>query len=154
MKQHQFTFGDDPTYLFKDLDINEKYGYPIYVDGEHVGGILIEKRILKEKWKWAMVLGIEIMPKFRNKGFASAIINNYKNTQDVITGAITEDKNLNFWKQQGAEIYKLPESYNLMMSLMTRDNCNNGYLFHIQKKDEEILKYFEIIYKNLTKVQS
>ena len=105
-----FTFGEEQTYHFEEVDINIPIGNPIYVDGILVGGL--KAHHLKDTelgYKIISIEGIEILPKFRKQGIAKEVIKCFKERYDIVSGGVDNYDSLGFWEKMGAKIIDLPK---------------------------------------------
>lgn len=107
MSKQLISFGKEKTYWFKEVNIDEKCGYPILADGQIIGGLLLE--VGKHKnYSCIWVLGIEIEKKYRKQGIATHIIDRLKKQTNAILGAIVNPNEISFWKNLGAVFFENP----------------------------------------------
>ncbi len=105
----KINFGHETNYTFKHIIIDEKFGFPITVEGVEVGGILMD--LMKEGKNGRTVcriVGMEIKPEHRKKGIGRRVVKILKKKFEGILGAITEDPPKKFWKRCGAEFRLIP----------------------------------------------
>lgn len=117
-KDNTIRFGQEMTYVFKDVAIDEKIGFPISFNGEKVGGILYEKitvlnhEVSRENgFTYVLLKGIEIEKDFRRRGIAKQIVEIIRKDCDALVGAITEKEAITFWAKVGAKLFVVPEKY-------------------------------------------
>jgi hypothetical protein len=139
------SFGDKVDYLFKDIRINEKYGYPILLENKIIGGIRIRNSLLKG-WRWCEIMGIEIIPEFRMMGLATSIIKEAILESDVVSGAIVDDC-VGFWLSLGAVIYEIPIE-NFPKDIKDDIKIDKPLTFYITA-NKDISDYFDDVHKKM-----
>lgn len=135
----EITFGEEYTFPFVEVDINEKIGYPIFKNGISVGGIRLFESMIKEKnLSMVTIEGVEIKPEFRKQGIASHVIQSLVDRYDVVTGSTVEDESPNFWLKMGAIFKKAPFPPPMLMTKRMRDSIHtdNPLVFFITKNKE------------------
>lgn len=121
---------DEKTYKWKYIKIDEGDGHPLTVDGVVVGGVLA-------KWHYDFtkltceVNGIEILPEYRRKGVARAVIEAFKEQGKmapmVMTGGLDDTTCIPFWKSLGVTILEMPEAYKKVAREKWKDIDFFGY---------------------------
>jgi predicted acetyltransferase len=141
------SFGKKQTYIFEEVDIDEKVGFPIYANGLLVGGFLANhNKVISKDITFCGIMGIEIKKNFRKRGIASSIIKNILERYDAVTGAITEEDAVGFWMKIGANVFEIPDG-------TIPKECNNS--IHINKplcfyiSNEKNSDYFKNIFSKL-----
>lgn len=146
MTLQAITFGKEKNYLFREIEIDEKYGTPIFLDGMCVGGLrLAINRIYKFSFcNTVEILGIEIKDGFKRKGIATEIVNMLKGQYPVIMGATVDDISPYFWRSVGAIFYKAPKCPPEQMTEYMKSTIHTDTpLIFCITEDKEVVKFFD-----------
>ena len=107
----KYTFDEKIPYEFKDVtglsQEDRVGGHSIIEEGKIIGGILTRTQYLQfgeiiAKTKIINIVGIEILPEYRNRGKGEAIIRELLLTHDCIHAAVQEEKAWKWWQKMGA----------------------------------------------------
>jgi hypothetical protein len=152
--KEKISFGKELNYLFKYIDIDEKWGTPIFIENEVVGGVLVSSMevLLAEKYDCpffseTLLHGIEIEPKWRRKGIAKEVIKRVVEKSDVVVGSITDKDALPFWKSVGGVVVDTTELVkknipNIMNMRGVTDMVASVYIIR-EGVDDRVKKHLE-----------
>lgn len=109
----KYTFDETNPYEFKDLTgLEEKYkiGISIIEDEKIIGGIAyqvdtIPFPLFDPEPRVISILGMEILPEYRNQGKGTAIINEFLEKYDCVHAAVQEEKAWEWWKKMRSQVY-------------------------------------------------
>jgi GNAT superfamily N-acetyltransferase len=103
MSNIRFTIGNERTYPFEEIIIDNRFGYPIRVNGILVGGISYWADVVRHpkegRFKQFYLEGIEIKKSWRNHGIGTAVVKYLMKEYDVVVGSITEKEPIPFWQR-------------------------------------------------------
>ena len=118
-------------YIFKDLE-SDFLGYEILNDeGIVVGGI--HTRIIPHFIEMLFIDAIEILPEYRNKGYATQIINKLKEENRLVSGNVWVFGAMKYWQKHKAVFYFM---------FRCADEIGKQYLTFVLDEDKQDVKDF------------